>query len=65
LQIQNYEGERNPYNHTTQDSIARMNLDYWLEQMKATTAIAAHLAVPITVASTIEYIYLPIIIKAD
>jgi hypothetical protein len=26
-----------------------MNLDYWLEQMKATTAIAAHLAVPIAV----------------
>jgi hypothetical protein len=24
-----------------------MNLDYWLEQMKATTAIAAHLAVPV------------------
>jgi hypothetical protein len=42
-----------------------MNLDYWLEQMKATTAIAAHLAVPITVTSKSEYIYLPIILKAD
>ncbi len=25
-----------------------MNLDYWLEQVKATTAIAAHLAIPVT-----------------
>ncbi len=24
-----------------------MNLDYWLEQVKATAAIAAHLAVPV------------------
>jgi hypothetical protein len=30
-----------------------MNLDYWLEQMKATTAIAAHLAVPL--ASETDY----------
>jgi hypothetical protein len=29
-----------------------MNLDYWLEQMKATTAIAAHLAVPIVAPAT-------------
>ncbi len=47
LQIQNYQSERNPYNHTPQDNIAHMNIDYWLEQIKATTAIAAHLAVPI------------------
>jgi len=49
LQIQDYKkGERNPYNHTAQDTIAHMNLDYWLEQMKATVAIAAQLVVPIT-----------------
>jgi hypothetical protein len=48
LQIENYEtGERNPYYHKEQDIIANMNLDYWLEQMKATVAIAARLAVPI------------------
>jgi hypothetical protein len=41
-------GEINPHVHTSQDSIAYMNLDYWLEQVKATTAIAAHLAVPVT-----------------
>jgi hypothetical protein len=35
-----------------------MNIDYWLEQMKATTAIAAHLAVPVTVE---RQIYLPLI----
>jgi hypothetical protein len=38
-----------------------MNLDYWLEQMKATTAIAAHLAVPIAVE---RRIHLPVIMKA-
>jgi hypothetical protein len=46
LQIQSYEGEQNPYNHTLQDTIANMNLGYWLEQMKLTTAFAARLADP-------------------
>ncbi len=46
LQIENYEVERNPYYHGTGDRVAKINLDYWLEQMKATTAIAAHLAGP-------------------
>ena len=66
VQIQNYKGElkeRNPYNHTSQDSIAHMNLDYWLEQVKATTAIAGQLAVPIAVEKTM--VFLPIIWKAD
>jgi hypothetical protein len=38
-----------------------MNLSYWLEQMKTTTAIAAYLAVPITVEIRI---YLPMLMKA-
>ena len=38
-----------------------MNLGYWLEQVKATTAIAAQLAVPIAVERT--EVYLPIILK--
>ncbi len=47
LQIQNYKkGELNPYNHTAQDTIDHMNLDYWFEQIKATVAIAAQLVVP-------------------
>jgi hypothetical protein len=57
LQIQSYQSERNPSYHTTQDNIAHMNLGYWLEQMKATTAIAAHLAVPMK----FESVYLPFI----
>jgi len=44
LQVQSYEGERNPHMHSPQDDIANMNLDYWLEQIKATIAIAAQLA---------------------
>jgi hypothetical protein len=39
--------------------MAHMNLDYWLEQVKATTAIAARLAVPLAVER--PWIYLPII----
>jgi hypothetical protein len=38
--------DRNPYNHTVQDSIKYINPDYLIEQIKATTAFAAHLAVP-------------------
>ena len=54
----------NPYNHTSQDTIAHMNLDYWLEQVKATTAIAAHLAVPVPKAPTPSgSIYLPLLIR--
>jgi hypothetical protein len=64
LQIQSYSGaqnERNPYNHTSEDNIAHMNLDYWLEQVKATTAIAAHLAIPLQTGSI--HGYLPTILK--
>jgi len=55
LQIQNYkkaqnfDHERNPYNHTAQDSIAHMNLDYWLEQIKASVVFAASMAGPLTI----------------
>jgi hypothetical protein len=35
--------------HTPMDTISHMNVDYWLEQIKATTAIAAQLAIPIFV----------------
>jgi hypothetical protein len=38
-----------------------MNLDYWLEEVKATTAIAASLAVPI--ASESPEFYLPMTLK--
>ena len=55
LQIERYDsGDKNPYYHQPGDSVAHMNLDYWLEQMKATAAIAAHLAVPV------RNIYLPV-----
>lgn len=33
--------------------MANMNLDYWLEQMKATTAVAASLAKPVWLESSI------------
>jgi len=38
-----------------------MDLDYWLEQIKATTAIAAHLAIPLTSND----VYLPLIMKTE
>ena len=41
-----------------------MNLDYWLEQVKATTAIAAHLAVPAKqVPRAAGRGYLPLLIR--
>mgnify|MGYP000868246380 FL=1 len=41
-----------------------MNLDYWLEQVKATTAIAAHLAVPVEQRPRAEDGgYLPLLIR--
>ncbi len=45
--------------HTSNDSIAQLNLDYLLEQMNATIAIAAHLAVPIGFETNI---FLPFIV---
>jgi hypothetical protein len=47
LQIENFEYERNPYMHFQEDTIAHMNLDYWYEQIKASTAIAASLLIPL------------------
>jgi hypothetical protein len=50
VQIQNYKGvdkDRNPYNHTPQDTFEYINQDYFFEQVKATTAIAGHLLGPI------------------
>ncbi len=44
LQIEDYEDEGNPNRHSAQDTIANMNLDYFLEQIKATIAIAGRLA---------------------
>jgi hypothetical protein len=44
LQIESYEGEQNPYLHSSGDRVAEMNMEYYLEQMKATVAIALDLA---------------------
>ena len=41
--------------------MAYMNLDYWLEQVKATTAIAVNLAVPVLVEKT--SVYLPMVVE--
>ena len=45
LQIENYNAERNYAKHTPLDNIPTMNLDYWVEQIKALIAITAHLAI--------------------
>lgn len=47
VQIQDYHGDRNPQNHTPQDSYDLVNQNYFVEQVKATAAIASQLAVPI------------------
>jgi hypothetical protein len=44
VQIENYyQGEKNPFNHVSQDTLAHMNIDYWLEQVKATVVNATRL----------------------
>lgn len=48
--------------HTPEDSIEQVNLDYLLEQVKATTATAAHLADPIIATDTV---YFPVILKSS
>jgi hypothetical protein len=58
LQIEAMEGETNPYYHSTQDTTAHIDLGYWVEQMKATAAIVAHLAIPAT-ATTRTVLSLP------
>jgi hypothetical protein len=50
VQIQDYKGEyndRNPYNHTTNDTYEHINQDYLIEQVKATAGFADYLAEPI------------------
>ncbi len=47
MQIEDYEGEANPFMHKTEDTIANMNLAYWNEQMKATIAVTATELVPL------------------
>jgi hypothetical protein len=34
--------------HTPEDNVAHLNIDYWLEQIKASIAFAVHLLVPLT-----------------
>ena len=44
-QIENfYDGERNPYYHTSGDTLEHMSLDYWMEQVKALVVVTAALA---------------------
>jgi hypothetical protein len=44
LQIEDYEDERNPGMHSPSDTITNLNLDYLLEQIRLTVAIAARLS---------------------
>ncbi len=47
-QIENYfDGEMNPYYHTSQDNLAHLSLDYWWEQVKATIVTAAEVSGPV------------------
>jgi hypothetical protein len=62
LQIEDKVNEYNPYAHSPQDTYAHMNSGYWVEQIKATIAIAARLAVPVPGRNIL---YLPIVLKAD
>jgi hypothetical protein len=47
VQIQAYQSDLDPNNHTPQDTYEMIDPDYLFRQIKATTAIAAHLIVPL------------------
>ncbi len=49
LQIENYEEEQNPNMHSPGDRIININMDYWFEQIKATTAIVGILGGILTI----------------
>jgi hypothetical protein len=58
VQIQKYKGEgndRNPYNHTEQDTFAYVNPAYLVEQIKATTAMAGQLAMPLATNNSLHF----------
>lgn len=40
--------DKNPYQHNPGDTLVHITLDYWDEQIKATIAMAAQLAVQVT-----------------
>lgn len=60
MQIQKYKNvegdpeDRNPNNHTIDDTYDKVNQTYFFEQVKATTAFAGHLAEPISFAFRIH-----------
>jgi hypothetical protein len=58
VQIQASHSDPDPNNHTSQDTYDKINRDYFFEQIKATTAMAGHLAVPIAGE---EKIFLPVV----
>ena len=60
LQIEDYEHDKNPFYNTTGGNIAHMDLDYWIEQIKASIIFAAHLLTPLN--SEPRKIYLPVIV---
>ena len=47
VQIQDYHGDRNPYNHTIEDTYNNINQDYLYEQVKANIVFAGLLTEPI------------------
>jgi hypothetical protein len=47
VQIESLNQEGNPYNHSAEDTVAHLDLDYWVEHIRATVAIAAHLLMPV------------------
>jgi len=61
VQIQDYHGDKNPNNHKPQDTYDFVNQNYFIEQIKATAAIAFRLAIPIPVPGAVRA-HLPLII---
>ena len=50
LQIEDMEGDFNPHYHTADDTLAHMDADYFVAQVRALAAMAARLAQPASTA---------------
>ena len=53
--------ELNPYYHTAQDTLQKLNMAFFTNNVKATVGAIAHLALPIPIIQGANKIYLPLV----
>jgi hypothetical protein len=51
----------NPYYHTAQDTLQKLNMAFFTNNVKATVGAIAHLALPMPIIQGANKIYLPMV----